>query len=111
MNGGIGAVAFAVVLVLVTGEDPTAGWAIGKLVWMCVVGLGLGAVTATWHSGSIASSTTGRPSSRSRIALAYGSFVAAQWLGASGVLAAMAAGFIIGNWGSNTARRMRREES
>jgi len=100
MNDGAGAVAFAVVLVLVTGGDATAGWAIGKLVWMCVVGLGLGAVLgylALWLHRLI---NDWKAEFSISIALAYGSFVAAQWLGASGVLAAMAAGFIVGNWGS-----------
>ena len=100
MNDGAGAVAFAVVLVMVTGEDATAGWAIGKLVWMCAVGLGLGAVlgyVALWLHRLI---DDWKVEFSISIALAYGSFVAAQWLGASGVLAAMAAGFIVGNWGS-----------
>lgn len=100
MNDGAGTVAFAVVLVLVTGGDATAGWAIGKLVWMCVVGLGLGAVlgyVALWLHRLI---NDWKAEFSISIALAYGSFVAAQWLGASGILATMAAGFIVGNWGS-----------
>ena len=100
INDGMGAVAFAVVLALVTGGHATAGWAIGKLVWMCVVGLGLGTVlgcVALWLHRLI---DEWKAEFSISIALAYGSFVAAQWLGGSGVLAAMAAGFIVGNWGS-----------
>lgn len=106
MNDGTGTVAFAVVLALVTGGDATAGWAIGKLVWMCVVGLGVGAVlgyVALWLHRLI---DDWKIEFSISIALAYGSFVAAQWMGASGVLAAMTAGFIVGNWGS----RFRLEE-
>jgi CPA1 family monovalent cation:H+ antiporter len=100
MNDGTGAVAFAVVLAVVTGGHATAGWAIGKLLWMCVVGTGVGAVlgyAALWLHRII---DDWKAEFSISIVLAYGSFVAAQRLGASGVLAAMTAGFIVGNWGS-----------
>ena len=100
MNDGTGAVVFAVILALATTGDATTGWAIGDFVWMCVVGLGVGAVlgyVALWLHRLI---DDWKAEFSISIALAYGSFVMAQWLGASGVLAAMAAGFIVGNWGS-----------
>ena len=101
MNDGTGAVAFAVVLALATGTSASAGWAIGKLAWMCLGGLGIGAAlgyAALWLHRVI---DDWKAEFSISLALAYGSFVLAQWLGASGVLAAMAAGFIIGNWGVN----------
>jgi CPA1 family monovalent cation:H+ antiporter len=101
MNDGTGAVAFAVVLAIVTGSHASAGWALGKLAWMCLVGLGVGGAlgyVALWLHRAI---DDWKAEFSISIALAYGSFVLAQQLGASGVLAAMAAGFIIGNWGTD----------
>lgn len=72
----------------------------GKLVRMCVVGLGSGAFlgyVALWLHRLI---DDWKAEFAISIAPAYGSSVAAQWLSASPVLAAMAAGFIIGNWGA-----------
>ena len=100
MNDGTGAVAFALVLAVVMGSDASAGWAIGKLAWMCVVGLGVGGVlgyAALWLHRIM---DDWKAEFSISLALAYGSFVLAQWMGASGVLAALAAGFIVGNWGS-----------
>ena len=99
MNDGTGTVAFAVVLAAVTGGDPTVGWAVGKLLWMCAGGLAVGAAlgyAALWFHRVV---DDWKAEFSVSIALAYGSFVLAQWIGASGVLATMAAGFVIGNWG------------
>ena len=46
MNDGTGAVAFAVTLAILTGGHAGIGWAAGKLVWMCLAGMGIGTVFA-----------------------------------------------------------------
>jgi CPA1 family monovalent cation:H+ antiporter len=102
MNDGTGAVAFAVTLAILTGGNAGIGWAAGKLFWMCLAGMALGTVFALgallllrvfhrWNSWHVVLTLS--------LILAYGSFVLAQHIGASGVLAAMMAGFIIGNYG------------
>jgi monovalent cation:H+ antiporter, CPA1 family len=102
MNDGTGAVAYAVVLAILLGQDAGVGWAAGKLTWMVLAGMAIGTVFAlgtlallrlfhdwnSWHTVLTMS-----------MILAYGSFIMAQRVGASGVLAAMMAGFIMGNYG------------
>jgi CPA1 family monovalent cation:H+ antiporter len=102
MNDGTGAVAYAVTLAILTGGNAGIGWATGKLLWMVLVGMGIGTIFAigtlfllrvfhswnSWHTVLTMS-----------MILAYGSFIMAQRVGASGVLAAMMAGFIMGNYG------------
>jgi Na+:H+ antiporter len=101
MNDGTAAVAFAVALAILQGQDAGIGWAAGKLVWMVLAGMGIGTVFAvgilallrvfhswnSWHTVLTIS-----------MVLAYGSFIMAQRVGASGVLAAMMAGFLMGNY-------------
>jgi CPA1 family monovalent cation:H+ antiporter len=102
MNDGTGAVAYAVTLAILTGGHAGIGWAAGKLIWMCLVGMGIGTIFALgtllllrvfheWNSWHVVLTMS--------MLLAYGSFVLAQRVGASGVLAGMMAGFIIGNYG------------
>jgi CPA1 family monovalent cation:H+ antiporter len=102
MNDGTGAVAYAVTLAILTGGHAGVGWAAGKLIWMCLAGMGLGTVFALgalfllrifheWNSWHVVLTLS--------LVLAYGSFVLAQHIGASGVLAGMMAGFIMGNYG------------
>ncbi len=102
MNDGTGAVAFAVTLAILLGGHATIGWAAGKLVWMCLAGMGIGTAFAfgtlallrvfhEWNSWHVVLTLS--------MVLAYGSFVMAEHLQASGVLAAMMAGFIMGNYG------------
>ena len=102
MNDGAGAVAFAVTLAILLGRHTGAGWATGKFFWMCLAGMGVGTILTlctlallrvfhswnSWHTVLTMS-----------MILAYGSFVVAQQIGASGVLAAMMAGFLMGNYG------------
>jgi CPA1 family monovalent cation:H+ antiporter len=102
MNDGTGAVAYAVTLAILTGGHASIGWAAGKLIWMCLAGMGLGTIFALgtlfllrvfheWNSWHVVLTLS--------MVLAYGSFVLAQRIGASGVLAAMMAGFLMGNYG------------
>ncbi|HTX68904.1 MAG TPA: sodium:proton antiporter [Thermoleophilia bacterium] len=99
-NDGAAAVLFAVVAaVVVDGRDFSAGWAVGSFLWMSlggtVVGLAVG-FGASWvhrriddHIIEITLSTI----------VAYGSFLLAQQLHMSGVVACVTAAIVLGNLG------------
>jgi CPA1 family monovalent cation:H+ antiporter len=99
-NDGAAAVLFAVVAaVVVDGRDFSAGWAVGSFLWMSLggtlVGLAVG-FGASWihrriddHIIEITLSTI----------VAYGSFLLAQRLGMSGVVACVTAAIVLGNLG------------
>ena len=99
-NDGTAAVLFAIVLTAVaSGHSASVGWAVGKFAWMAlgglVVGLGVGYAASFIHRSledhliEITLSTI----------VAYGSFLLAQWLGMSGVMACVTAGIVLGNFG------------
>jgi CPA1 family monovalent cation:H+ antiporter len=99
-NDGAAAVLFAVVLaVVVDGHAFTAGWAAGMFVWMSAGGFAVGLAVgygASWihrrlddHLIEITLSTI----------VAYGSFLLAQELGMSGVVACVTAAIVLGNLG------------
>ena len=99
-NDGAAAVLFAVVVaVVVDGRAFSPGWAVGSFLWMSlggtVVGLAVG-YGASWihrrlddHLIEITLSTI----------VAYGSFLLAQALGMSGVVACVTAAIVLGNLG------------
>jgi CPA1 family monovalent cation:H+ antiporter len=102
MNDGAGAAVFAVTVAIFTTGGANFGWAAGKLLWMCLGGMAMGSVLALgallllrlfheWNDWQVTLTLS--------LILAYGSFMLAQHLGASGVLSAMMAGFIMGNYG------------
>ena len=99
-NDGAAAVLFAVVLaVVVEGRDFSADWAVGTFLWMSVGGTAVGLAVgfgASWihrrlddHLIEITLSTI----------VAYGSFLLAQTLGMSGVVACVTAAIVLGNLG------------
>ena len=99
-NDGVAAVLFAVVLaVVVDGHAFTAGWAAGMFLWMSAGGLAVGLVVGYGaslihrrlddHLIEITLSTI----------VAYGSFLLAQRLGMSGVVACVTAAIVLGNLG------------
>ena len=99
-NDGAAAVLFAVVLaVVVDGHAFTAGWAAGMFLWMALGGLLVGLLVGFGasvvhrrlddHLIEITLSTI----------VAYGSFLLAQALGMSGVVACVTAAIVLGNLG------------
>ena len=99
-NDGGAAVLFAVVsAVVVDGRAFSAGWAVGQFLWMALGGLAVGLAVgygASWihrriddHIIEITLSTI----------VAYGSFLLAQELGMSGVVACVTAAIVLGNLG------------
>lgn len=99
LNDGAAAVGFAVLVTIVGGGSASAGsvalalaWAIGGgvLVGVCVAGALL---LLVWHTEDHLVEVT------LTALAAYGSFLAAERIGASGVLASLAAGLVVGNIG------------
>ncbi len=99
-NDGAAAVLFAVVTaVVVDGRAFSAGWAVGSFLWMSLGGTAVGLAVgygASWihrrlddHLIEITLSTI----------VAYGSFLLAERLGMSGVVACVAAAIVLGNLG------------
>ncbi|MEI6502917.1 MAG: cation:proton antiporter, partial [Armatimonadota bacterium] len=80
-----------------------------ELIWMCAGGVGLGALAALGGLVVYRFSSDWRIEVSVSLIIAYGCFFIAQSAGASGVLAAMTAGFILGNWGPRW--RLERESS
>jgi CPA1 family monovalent cation:H+ antiporter len=99
LNDGSAAVAFAVLVSIAHGSQLQAGAVAGLLLWMVVGGLAIGILVA-----GAALLVAGRTDDHlveitlTTIA-AYGSFLLAEYFHMSGVLAALAAGLLVGNVG------------
>jgi CPA1 family monovalent cation:H+ antiporter len=99
MNDGVAAVAFAVLVGIAAGQEATAGTVVPEFLWTVFGGLAIGAAV----SGVILL-VAGRTEDRlveitlTTIA-AYGSFFTAEHFGASGILASLTAGLLVGNVG------------
>jgi len=109
MNDGTGAVVSAVAIAVVTGASVTTVSVATEFVWMCTAGVGIGALAALGGLVVYRSVSDWRVEVSVSLIIAYGCFFIAQSVGASGVLAAMTAGFILGNWGPSW--RLERESS
>jgi len=99
LNDGAAAVAFALLVALAHGAAVQPGAIIGSLAWMALGGTGVGVLVA-----GAALLVAGRTDDHlveitlTTIA-AYGSFLLAEHFHMSGVLAALAAGLVVGNVG------------
>lgn len=103
LNDGAAAVGFSLVLTIVGGDSLKLWATAGSLVWTIGGGIGVGFCVT-----SALLSVAGR--TRDHLVeitlttvIAYGSFLLADYLHASGVLASMTAGLIIGNAGAQRA--------
>ena len=99
LNDGVAAVGFAMLAGIAHGEAFTVGAAFGSLVWTVIGGVGIGASIAL-----AVLTIAGRTSDHLvevtlTTVVAWGGFLLAENLNASGVFAALAAGIIVGNLG------------
>lgn len=99
LNDGVAAVGFAMLAGIAHGEAFTVGAAFGSLVWTVIGGVGIGASIAL-----AVLTIAGRTSDHLvevtlTTVVAWGGFLLAENLHASGVFAALAAGIIVGNLG------------
>jgi monovalent cation:H+ antiporter, CPA1 family len=109
MNDGTGAVAAAVAVAVVAGGVVTPASVLTDLLWMCAGGVGIGFLAACGGLLVYRLVSDWRVEVSVSLIIAYGCFFTAQGVGASGVLAGMTAGFILGNWGPKW--RLERESS
>jgi CPA1 family monovalent cation:H+ antiporter len=99
LNDGTAIVFFTLILAYVTGETPTAGSLVLSFLKTTLGGALVGALV-----GSAASALTKRVDEPAieitlTVIAAYGSFVAAEQYHLSGVIATVAAGMVVGNYG------------
>jgi Na+:H+ antiporter len=105
LNDGVAAVGFAVLSAIAAGASPSVGSVIPSFLWT----LGAGVMIGLTVSGAI-SLIVGRTDDQlveitlTTIA-AYGSFLIAEYLHASGVISALSAGLLIGSFGTRFMSR------
>ncbi len=99
LNDGAAAVGFALLVAIAAGQSVTPWGIAGSLVWTVAGGVMTGLVV----SGALLALAGRTEDHLVEITLttiaAYGSFLLAQWLGMSGVLASLSAGLLVGNFG------------
>jgi monovalent cation:H+ antiporter, CPA1 family len=109
LNDGVAAVGFAVLSAIAAGASPAAGSVIPAFLWT----LGGGVVVGLALSGAILLIVGRTDDPLVEISLttiaAYGSFLVAENLHASGVISALSAGLLIGNFGGRFLSRAGRE--
>lgn len=99
LNDGVAAVAFAILMLVAAGTEPTFSIVSTKLLVTVAGGIAAGAVVAV-PLILIAGRTTDRLVEVTLTTLiAYGSFLLAEHFHLSGVLATLTAGLIVGNYG------------
>jgi CPA1 family monovalent cation:H+ antiporter len=103
LNDGTAAVGFAVVLGIVQGSAPHALGIAAQLAWMMLGGVAIGALVAGGSMLLIGRTDDHLVEITLTTIAAYASFLLAQYFGASGVLAAMTAGLVLGEWGLQRA--------
>ena len=98
-NDGVAAVGFAVLVAIAGGADATAGSIAPKFLWTVFGGIAIGALV----TGAILVLAGRTADHLVEITLttlaAYGSFLTAEHFGASGILASLTAGLLVGNVG------------
>ncbi|MEO7691546.1 MAG: sodium:proton antiporter [Sphingomonas sp.] len=99
LNDGVAAVGFALLVGIASGEALTPTGAFASFLWTVIGGLAIGAGIAI-----VVLTVAGRTKDHLveltlTTVIAWGSFLLAEHLGASGVFAALAAGMIVGNIG------------
>lgn len=103
LNDGVAAVGFAVLIGLAGGESITPLDAFGALLWTVFGGVGIGAVVAFLALKLAGRTTDHLVEITLTTIIAWGSFLLAEHVGASGVFATLAAGLMLGNAGWHRA--------
>lgn len=99
INDGVAITLYTVTVGLATGGSADVPAALGLFVREVVGGIAVGAVMGIIFSRVTATIDEHMIEMTLSTALAYGSYLAAQWLGTSGALACVAAGLIHGSYG------------
>lgn len=99
-NDGTAIVVFTIVLGMATGG--TLGVGSAALEFVRVAGLAIAVGAVVGFAVSLVTRTIDDPTIEITLTVltAYGAFIAAEWLGLSGVIACVVAGMVTGNWGA-----------
>jgi CPA1 family monovalent cation:H+ antiporter len=99
-NDGTAIVLFTIVLGMASGRSLSVGSA--ALEFVRVAGLASAVGAAVGLAVSLVTRTIDDPTIEITLTVltAYGAFIAAEWLGLSGVIACVVAGMVTGNWGA-----------
>ena len=99
-NDGTAIVIFTIVLGMATGNELSVGGAVAE--FMRVAGLAIVVGGAVGLVISVLTRAVDDPMVEITLTVltAYGAFIAAEWLGLSGVIACVVAGMVTGNWGA-----------
>ncbi len=99
LNDGVAAVAFILLLGLAQGGAPTPASALGTFAWTVAGGIGIGAGIAAAVLALSGRTDDHLVELTLTTVVAWGSFLTAEHLHASGVFATLAAGMMVGNFG------------
>lgn len=99
LNDGVAAVAFTVLMGLAGGAAPTVAGVTATLAWTSLGGLAIGAGVALAILAVVGRTEDHLVEVTLTTVIAWGGFLAAEHVHASGVFAALAAGLIVGNRG------------
>lgn len=99
LNDGVAAVGFALLVGIAGGGGLTPAGAFGSFLWTVVGGVGVGAGIAAAVLMLAGRTTDHLVELTLTTVVAWGSFLLAEHVGASGVFATLAAGMIVGNFG------------
>lgn len=99
LNDGVAAVGFAVLMGLAGGGAPSTAGIVGTLAWTSLGGVAIGAAVAFGILFVVGRTEDYLVEVTLTTVIAWGAFLAAEHVHASGVFAALAAGLIVGNRG------------
>ena len=99
LNDGVAAVGFVVLMGIAGGDSFTATQALTSLVWTVAGGVGIGCLVAFAVLKVAGRTSDHLVETTLTTVIAWGGFLVAERLGASGVFATLFAGIVVGNFG------------
>jgi len=99
LNDGVAAVGFAILMLLAEGANVTPSGVIGQLAWTVIGGSIIGSLVALSVLRLAGRTSDHLVEITLTTVIAWGAFLLAEHVGASGVFATLAAGVIVGNLG------------
>jgi CPA1 family monovalent cation:H+ antiporter len=109
LNDGVAAVGFAVLSAIAAGSSPTPESVIPAFLWTLGGGLAIGLLISTAILSIVGRTDDPLVEITLTTIAAYGSFLVAEHFHASGIISALAAGVLIGGWGTRFLSRQGRD--
>jgi monovalent cation:H+ antiporter, CPA1 family len=110
-NDGTAALAFGVALALLGTEPPTAGGAVLQFTVDLVASVGIGAAAGWLVSRLLRATDDHMVELTLTLLAAYGTYLVADMLGQSGIIASVVAGVVLGTWGHGRVLSSKAEEA